>query len=292
MRYIVSLFLISITFLISGCATKKKSGPSKLKKAYHNTTAYYNGYFNADLLIDESILALESQTKDNYNKVLDIYKYTSATNPQAVYPQLDKAIQKLTVAVHLHRVSHWTDDCYLAIGQSQFLKQDYESAEETLEYFIQEFNTDGSSKKKRNVKEDKPAPSTSAEKRKARTNSSGPGGSNPKVSKEEEKENKQKLKEREAQIKDRKKSKGKTSAKDAAKIREQRRAAALERQKAADGTSSDSTEVAKTEAPAETEKTAVKEEKPKKVLNLILKKIQKQKIRQRPVMSTIRKTTS
>jgi tetratricopeptide (TPR) repeat protein len=266
MRYIVSLILISITFLISGCATKKKSGPSKLKKAYHNTTAYYNGYFNADLLIDESILALESQTKDNYNKVLDIYKYTSATNPQAIYPQLDKAIQKLTVAVHLHRISHWTDDCYLAIGQSQFLKQDYESAEETLEYFVQEFNADGTTKKKKNVKEDKPAPSTSAEKRKARSKASGPGDTGPKVSKEEEKESRDKLKEREAQIKDRKKSKGKTSAKDAAKIREQRKAAALERQKAADGTSTDSSEVAGTDAPAETEKSAVQDEKPKEVI--------------------------
>ncbi len=264
MRYIVSLFFISITLLISGCATKKKSGPSGLKKAYHNTTAYYNGYFNADLLIDESILALESQTKDNYNKVLDIYKYTSATNPQAVYPQLDKAIQKLTVAVHLHRISHWTDDCYLTIGKSQFLKQDYESAEETLEYFVQEFNTDGTAKKKRNVKDDKPAPSNSASKRKARANAGGPGSASPKVSKEAEKENRDKLKEREAQIKARKKSSGKPSAKDAAKIRDARRAAALERQKAANGeTTVDSTDVAKTETPVEPEKSSVAEEKPK-----------------------------
>lgn len=265
MRYIVSLFFLSVIFLISGCATKKKSGPSGLKKAYHNTTAYYNGYFNADLLIDESILALESQTKDNYNKVLDIYKYTSATNPQAVYPQLDKAIQKLTVAVHLHRISHWTDDCYLAIGQSQFLKQDYEAAQETLEYFVQEFNPDGTAKKKRTVKDTKPAPSNSAAKRKARANASGPGSSAPKVSKETEKENKQKLKEREAQIKDRKKSSGKPSAKDAAKIRDARRAAALERQKAADGEiNSDSTRIADTEATPTPGKTIASEEKPAK----------------------------
>jgi hypothetical protein len=37
-------------------------------------------------------------------------------------------------------ISRWTDDCYLVLGQSQYLKQDYESAEESLEFMTAEFN--------------------------------------------------------------------------------------------------------------------------------------------------------
>ncbi|MEM9983393.1 MAG: tetratricopeptide repeat protein, partial [Bacteroidota bacterium] len=83
---------------------------------------------------------LEEQHQDNYNKLLPIYPYVEAENPKAVAPDLDNAIEKVTVVVNLHRQSHWTDDCYLLVGKSQFLKQDYESAEKTLRYLMAEYN--------------------------------------------------------------------------------------------------------------------------------------------------------
>ncbi len=196
------------------CTTQKRKGDvSKLKKGYHNTTSYYNAYFNADLLIDESIITLEGQHKDNYNQILPMYKYTAADNPQAVYPGLDKAIEKLVTTVHLHRVADWTDDCYLQIGRSQYLKQDFESAEETLEYFIQEFNEEGQSKSlaKSAKKGRKPTTRTSS-------------GSATKTSKSKEKENKKLIQERKKQI-NKQKSGKKVSAKDAKAIREARKQA-------------------------------------------------------------------
>ena len=113
---------------------------SALGKGYHNMTARYNGYYNASNLLLESQLELEQQHKDNYYKVLPIYKYMAADNPKAVNEPCDLAIEKATALVALHEPSRWVDDAYLLAGQAQFLKQDYETAEETFEFLVAEFS--------------------------------------------------------------------------------------------------------------------------------------------------------
>jgi tetratricopeptide (TPR) repeat protein len=176
-RLFISLLLVAVA--AGGCKTTKRRGDlSKLGKFYHNTTAEYNGYFNADVLLFESTLELENQHQDNYNQILPLYKYRAAGNPKAVAQNLDRAIEKLSVVVALHRYSDWTDDCYLLIGKSQYLKQDFESAEETLEYMIAEYKPStlkaGSSKsttvkkKKSSSKKKKKKPSSKKKKKKKR----------------------------------------------------------------------------------------------------------------------------
>lgn len=111
-----------------------------LEKFHTNTNARYNGYFNAKELMKVSTAALEQQHKDNYNEVLPMYKYLEADNPQAVAPDLDIAMKKVSIVVNLYRRSKWTDDCYLLVGQAQYLKQDYESAESTFRFLTGEFD--------------------------------------------------------------------------------------------------------------------------------------------------------
>ena len=101
MKYIIKLlFLLCAILILDACTTqKRKDDPSALGKAYHNMTARYNGYFNANVLYNESIAKLNDQHQDNYNKLLDVYEYMVADNPQAVAGDLDKAIEKVTVVV-------------------------------------------------------------------------------------------------------------------------------------------------------------------------------------------------
>ena len=136
-------FLTIAVWVISGCTTQKVKGEyTGIKKVYHNTTQRYNGYFNATVIMEESELSLTQQHVDNYNKILPIFPYTKAENPQAVAEQLDEAMKKVSVAVNLHRGANWTDDCYLLLGQAQYFKQDYETAEETFEFMEIEFSND------------------------------------------------------------------------------------------------------------------------------------------------------
>ena len=157
MRQIGKSWLLLLTLtVLSACVTQKsKEDLSALGKLYHNTTAKFNGYFNANEILKESIITLEDQHQDNFNKVLAMYKYAAADNPQAVASELDEAIKKVSIVVQLHRQSHWTDDCYLLLGNAQYLKQEYEAAEETFRFMINEFDPEKLKKKKRVKKSDK-----------------------------------------------------------------------------------------------------------------------------------------
>lgn len=88
----------------------------------------------------ESEQILTANNKDNFNKVLSVFPYNSVENADAVKSKLDKAIEKVSVVIKNHRVSHWTDDCYLLLAKAQYLKKDFETSEESYRYFLDEFD--------------------------------------------------------------------------------------------------------------------------------------------------------
>ncbi len=94
--------ILALAFSFSACTVQKsRKEISFLEKAFINTNAHYNGYFNARELMKASTLALEQQHRDNYNQVLPMYKYIAADNPSAVAPDLDLATKKVSVVVNL-----------------------------------------------------------------------------------------------------------------------------------------------------------------------------------------------
>jgi tetratricopeptide (TPR) repeat protein len=193
------LIIFGVSILLASCVTQKKQsedmGP--VKKLYHNVTAEFNGYFNADIIMMESIATLDDQYQDNYNKILPVYKYVAADNPQAVAGELDEAIKKVSIIVNLHPYSDWVDDCYLLLGQAQYLKKDYESAEETFEYLIEEYSPRAMEKRKERAKKQ-----TSTKKG---GKSKSAGKAKAKSKKQRQKEAKKKKKEREKERKKRNK---------------------------------------------------------------------------------------
>lgn len=142
MKKVNSILYLLITILIfTSCATRRKKSEVKgFKKFYHNTTAKFNGYFNAEELLKESMVELQSMNVDNYNRLIGVYDYVNVDNPQNVKANMDKAIEKLSTVATIHEVSNYVDDCYLKIGMAQYLKQDYIAAEETFLYFEDVFD--------------------------------------------------------------------------------------------------------------------------------------------------------
>ncbi|MEN0049474.1 MAG: tetratricopeptide repeat protein [Bacteroidota bacterium] len=184
------IILTAIAILANACVTqKKRSDISPVKKFYHDVTSEFNGYFNATELYNASVLSLSEQNPENYSRILPVYPYVEVENPAAVASDMDEAIKKVTIVAALHDPSHWVDDCYLLAGKAQYLKQDYEAAEETLEYLVAEFSPEAllsKEKKKANAK-----PKTKKEREK--------------VKKERDKERKEDKKEREQTAKEKKK---------------------------------------------------------------------------------------
>lgn len=103
-------------------------------------TAKFNGYYNADVIMDETFAALDDSYEDNYNRILAVYPYAAVETSESVRQELDRAIAKVTKVSRLHESSKWVDDCYVLMGKAQYLQGNYEAAEETLEYFVNNFN--------------------------------------------------------------------------------------------------------------------------------------------------------
>lgn len=189
--------LIAIIVLGLNCTTQRSRGDLKgLAKLYQNTTAHYNGYFNANEILEKSFLTLDEQYQDNYNQVLPIYTYIASADAQAVVPGLDTAIKKVTVVVNLHRRSDWTDDCYLLAGKAQFLKKDYESAESTFRFLVNEFNPAEPKKSRRATSSNSAAAKKQAAKEKQEEREQ--------TAKEKKKEQERLKKERQKKIKEQK----------------------------------------------------------------------------------------
>lgn len=213
MRRIYKLSLLFLVFVIvQACTTQKKRGDlSALGKAYHNTTAHYNGYFNANELLIESVFQLEQQHQDNYNKRLPLYEYVAADDAQSVVPNLDKAIEKVGLVVNQHRYSQWTDDCYLLLGKAQFLKKEYETAEETFQFSVVEFSPD------KVRKAEQKASKTKKGKKKKGVSSKKKKASPKKSSKSKELSQKQKRKQANREVKKKKKGRGSSGKKPSSK---------------------------------------------------------------------------
>lgn len=159
MKKLTFLLAFIVFGTVFSCKTTKSRTEelSGIKKLYHNTTARYNGFFNADVLLNQSIATLEEAHQDNYNKVLPVYEYIDLEPNQTVNKDLDIAIEKVSIVATLHRQSDWTDDCYLLLGKAQYLKQDFESAEETFEYTVKEFSPSALSQRAREANRKKGA---------------------------------------------------------------------------------------------------------------------------------------
>ena len=136
--YVCTALLILTT---EACVTKKKRNEtSKLGKFYHNTTSLYNGFWNAKEIYRLSMLQLQAANEDDYNKILEVEDFISVNDPKMVKDDMDIIIQKVTTVAQLHEPGDYVDDCYVMLAKAQYLKHEFETSEETLEYFQEEFN--------------------------------------------------------------------------------------------------------------------------------------------------------
>jgi tetratricopeptide (TPR) repeat protein len=140
MKQLKILILFALLALVAVACKTKSGKPTKLGKFYHNVTGRYNAYYNADLLLMESFESLNRSHQDNYNKLIPLYPYAAVSDPNTANATLDEAIKKCAINIELHRPSDWVDDSYFLVGQSEFLKQEYEKAASTFKYIVDKYN--------------------------------------------------------------------------------------------------------------------------------------------------------
>ncbi len=144
-KYIAVVSLTIIIVGLLGCS-RKKNGFTR--RAYHNTTARYNGYFNAKEIKKANVAKIYEQHKDDFSEIIPLFVYPSEEQSKAMYPDMDKIIEKTSTVIDRHSMyikkeehCRWIDDSYMLMGQARFYKQEYFIGEEVFEYVAKAFKT-------------------------------------------------------------------------------------------------------------------------------------------------------
>ena len=140
--------VIAAAVLSASCSTKKNT---IFSRAYHNTTAHFNGYYNGTLKLKEGIDKLAGQHTDKYDRILSVFRYGDVQKAKSIFPEMDEVIKKSSLVIQRHSINlqgkehcRWIDENWLLIGKAQFFKHDYFSALETFEYVSSSFPDDDS----------------------------------------------------------------------------------------------------------------------------------------------------
>jgi tetratricopeptide (TPR) repeat protein len=125
---IYSLFLL---ISIISCSPERNTWTSK---AYHNTTAHFNGYYYALAEIDKvEDIILKSHT-DDYNRILKLYPSFDSSLAKGFKKELEEAVKMASIAIQRHPNSKWVDDAYILVGKARMYDLDWGNAVQTFKY--------------------------------------------------------------------------------------------------------------------------------------------------------------
>lgn len=137
------LILALGVLLLASCSTQK-AGWSNV--AYHNTTARYNVWWNGNESLKKGVTQLETTVKDDYTRLLPVYKMGTKEQAAAANPLFDRAIEKGIKGVKKHSIiadgaEHvpYIPKCYLLTAYASFYKRDLVTAASTSQMISAQF---------------------------------------------------------------------------------------------------------------------------------------------------------
>ena len=144
LKYLFLFLVIGMVF--TACSTKKNTWT---RRAFHNVTAHYNGWWNGNESLKDGVRESEKNTDDNYNEILPVYNYGDETQGQAMASYSDRAIEKGSMVAQRHTMwfkkreyCKWVPESYFLIGKSYFYKHEYQSARQTFEFITKKYHYD------------------------------------------------------------------------------------------------------------------------------------------------------
>jgi tetratricopeptide (TPR) repeat protein len=146
-----ALFLSAV---LAACSVDKNTFVSR---TYHQTTAHYNGYFNANDLLNTAINGYRSTLKEDYYSVLTVRPLPTQEEVVGMYVPIDTAVSKSTKVIQRHAMpgtdkpskkkeehNRWIDENWITIGIANYYRRDYDLAIKNFEYVNKFFSDDPS----------------------------------------------------------------------------------------------------------------------------------------------------
>ena len=160
------MFISTVFF---SCSTEKNTAVSRF---YHNTTAYFNIYFNGYESFNNGINTIK-ETPEDYTQLIPVYKAERKDLQTAVSSDMDNAIKKAVKMIKMHSITvkpkrkepkkgrraykltdkekafyakteynKYVDDAYLLIGKAHYYKGDYTGGLRSLHLIINKFRNE------------------------------------------------------------------------------------------------------------------------------------------------------
>jgi tetratricopeptide (TPR) repeat protein len=146
--------LLGLILLSAGCSTEKNT---LLNRTYHGTTARYNGYFNANELIRQSMTTYRTSLKEDFYEILPIDPLPDEKEVVGLYPAIDTAVAKCTKVIQKHSMpsndkpskkkeehNPWIDENWITIGIAQYYRRDYDGAMKNFNFVKKFYSNDPS----------------------------------------------------------------------------------------------------------------------------------------------------
>ncbi len=143
--------LLVILVTVVACSTEKNT---TIARNYHSLNAHYNGYFNANELIKQSIKTYRTSRQEDYYSLLPINPVPDEKEVSGMYPAIDTAIAKCTKVIRDHSMpsndkpskkkeehNRWIDENWTLIGEALYYRRDYDGAMKNFK-FIRKFYSD------------------------------------------------------------------------------------------------------------------------------------------------------
>ncbi|MDP5170262.1 MAG: tetratricopeptide repeat protein [Bacteroidia bacterium] len=135
-RNITKFYLILASLALVSCAKEKDT---VLARYYHNTTSYFNGYYNANYLFAETITRLEDQYVYPNEGFMEVEYFGTEQEIKSFDADFETVIKKNDAVMFKHPNGNYIDDCRLLNGKAWFYRQNYTLAQKSFEYVLNEF---------------------------------------------------------------------------------------------------------------------------------------------------------
>lgn len=126
-RYVYILFALALV----ACSPQSNTFTSK---AFHNTTAHYNGYYYALDEITKIEGTIRKNHKDDYNRVLKLFAPLDSVLAKGYDKEIQEAIKMASIAIQRHPNSKWVDDSYVLVGKARLYSFDWGNAIQTFKF--------------------------------------------------------------------------------------------------------------------------------------------------------------
>ncbi len=131
-----NFFLIILTFCFFSC---NKNSKNPFARLYHNTTAYFNYYYNADKLYKEKLEEINKNYQFPTTGFIEIYHVGNEAEMKTYEADLDKIIKKNEVLIYKHPNSRWVDNARHLEGKAFFYKGQYDRGIKNYEEIIAKY---------------------------------------------------------------------------------------------------------------------------------------------------------